>query len=74
LVTGVISEEPAVTRVVAAGSVVSCDSVLSGADACGVAIRVAMASQFASQAAASFRPSSAGVGETFGVPFTTSSK
>ena len=34
LVTGVISEEPAVTRLVAAGSVVSCGSVPSGADAC----------------------------------------
>jgi hypothetical protein len=34
LITGVTSEEPAVTRVVAAGSVVSCDSVRSGAGAC----------------------------------------
>jgi hypothetical protein len=33
---------------VAAGSVVLCDSVLSCADACGVAFRVAMDAQFAS--------------------------
>ncbi len=33
---GVTFEEPALTRVAAAGSVVSCDSVLSGAAACGV--------------------------------------
>lgn len=39
--SGVIPEEPAATRVVAAGSVVSCDAMLSGADACGPAIRVA---------------------------------
>jgi len=34
LINGVTSEEPAVTLVVAAGSVVSCGPVLSGADAC----------------------------------------
>jgi hypothetical protein len=39
--TGVIPEEPAATRVVAAGSVVWCGSVLPDADACGVAFRVA---------------------------------
>jgi primosomal replication protein N len=36
LVTGVTSQKPSLTRVVAAGSVVSCDSVLSGAAARGV--------------------------------------
>jgi len=40
--------------VVAAGSVVLCEGVPTVADACGVAIRVAMASQFASQAATPF--------------------
>jgi hypothetical protein len=39
--TGATSEEPAVTRVVTAGSVVLCDSLRFGADACGVAFRVA---------------------------------
>ena len=48
LVTGAIPEEPAVTRVVAAGSVVSCGSVLPDADACGVAFHVAMDAQFTS--------------------------
>ncbi len=47
LITVVISEEPALTRVVAAGSGVSCGSVLSDADACGVAFRVAMDAHFA---------------------------
>ena len=42
LVTGAIPEEPAVTRVVSAGSVVSCGAVLPHADACGVAFRVAL--------------------------------
>jgi hypothetical protein len=59
---------------VAAGSVVSCDCVLAGAAACGVAFRVAMASQFASQAVTPFGPSAAITGGTLGVPFTTSSK
>ena len=48
LITGVIPEEPEVTQVVAAGSGVSCGSVLPDADACGVAFRVAMDAQFAS--------------------------
>ena len=46
LVTGAIPEEPAVTRVVSAGSVVSCGAVLPDADACGVAFRVSMDAQF----------------------------
>ena len=40
--TGVIPEEPVVTPSEAAGSGVSCGSVLADADACGVAFRVAM--------------------------------
>jgi len=72
--TGVISEEPAVTRVAAAGSVVSCGCVLSGAAACGVAFRVAMASQFASQTGTLFGSSSATTTGTFDAPFTTYSK
>jgi hypothetical protein len=48
LETGVIPEEPALTRVVAAGSGVLCGSVLPDADAGGVAFRVAMESHFAS--------------------------
>ena len=48
LITGVIPDEPAVTQVVAAGSGVSCGSVLPDADACGVAFRVAMDAHFAS--------------------------
>jgi hypothetical protein len=40
--TGVIPDEPALTRVVAAGSGVSCGSVPPDADACGVACRVAL--------------------------------
>ena len=48
LITGAIPDEPAVTQVVAAGSGVSCGSVLPDADACGVAFRVAMDAQFAS--------------------------
>jgi hypothetical protein len=34
LINGVTSEEPAVTRVATAGSVVSCGSVRTGAGAC----------------------------------------
>ena len=59
---------------VAAGSVVSRGCVLSGAAAYGVAIRVAMASQFASHAGPLFEPSATITAGTFGVPFTTSSK
>ncbi len=40
--TGVIPEEPVVTPSEAAGSGVSCGSVLPDADACGVAFRVAL--------------------------------
>ena len=53
--TCVICDEPAVTRVVAAGSVVSCPRVPSPAAACGVASRVATASHFASQECRHYR-------------------
>ena len=45
---GASSEEPAVTRVAAAGSVVSCEGALSRADACCVAKCVASAAHYAS--------------------------
>ena len=74
LVTGAISEEPAVTRVVSAGSVVACGSVLPNADACGVAFRVAMDAQFTSHSIGLPCPSSAPTsGLESSVP-TTSSK
>jgi hypothetical protein len=47
-ITGVIPEEPALTRVVTAGSGVLCGFVLTDADACGVAFRIAMDAHFAS--------------------------
>ena len=73
LVTGLIPEEPAPTQVVAAGSGVSCGSVLPDADACGIAFRVAMESHFASHSDGLPGPSS----ERFSSgaqPLTTSSK
>ena len=42
LITGVIPEEPALTRVVTAGSGVSCGCVVRGADACRVTLRDAI--------------------------------
>ena len=74
LVTGAIPEEPAVTRVVSAGSVVSCGAVLPDADACGVAFRVSMDAQFTSHSVGLPCPPSAPTpGLESSVP-TTSSK
>ena len=62
LTTGSIPEEPAATRVVAAGSVVFCGSSPADAGACGVAFRVSMASHFALQFGTPPCPASPGIG------------
>ena len=62
LTTGSIPEEPAATRVVAAGSVVFCGSSPADAGACGVAFRVSMASHFALQLGTPPCPASPGIG------------
>jgi hypothetical protein len=71
---GVTSEEPAVTRVAAAGSVVSCEGALSRADACCVAKCVAGALQSASHGGGPWAAVSALVAAVAAPPFTTCSK